>query len=114
MSAITVELDPQCTGLVHIYMYPHHPAAETDEQKMEDGSTSGQNIYRPLIYSFAAVGGVLLTATLVLVGAILIVQYKRRQLLNAHILTQEQKIAIMKQTGYVNPTYKFFDKHNDS
>ena len=25
------------------------------------------------------------------------------------LLTEEEKIAVMKQTGYVNPTYKFFD-----
>lgn len=99
----------QCDVIPHIFL-----AAETHEEKPEDDSTSGHKIYRPLIYTFAAVGGVLLTAMLVLVGAILIVQYKRRQLLNAQILTQDQKIAIMKQTGYVNPTYKFFDKHNDS
>ena len=96
----------------------HHLSTHGTDDSQGDAEGQGSqgdsgHIYRPIIYSFAAVGGVLVAATLVLVMAILVVQRKRRQLLAAQLLTQEQKIAIMKQTGYVNPTYKFFDKHND-
>ena len=86
--------------------------ADTARQNRDENPNSDSE-YRPLIYSFAIVGGVLVAATLVLVAAILIVQYKRRRLLATQLLTQEQKIAIMKQTGYINPTYNFFDKQND-
>ena len=84
----------------------------TDEQKAGDSSSS-KNIYHLLTYSFSTVGAVLFAATIVLVAAIIIVQYKRRQLLATQMITQEQKISIMKQTGYINPTYKFFDKQID-
>lgn len=76
----------------------------------QNDSNSSHVTYHKLIYSFSAV---LIAAILVLVAAIIIVQLKRRQLIKAHLLTEEQKIAVMKQIGYVNPTYKFFDKQND-
>lgn len=91
--------------------FPEHQAEQEDNS---DDSSDSSNTYRTLIYTFTAIGGVMVAAALVLVVAILAVQHKRRKLLASQLLTQEQKIAIMKQTGYVNPTYKFFDQHKDS
>lgn len=83
--------------------------SDSDENTQND-SNSSHVTYQNLIYSFSAV---LIAAILVLIAAIIIVYLKRRQLNKAHLLTEEQKIAVMKQIGYVNPTYKFFDKQND-
>jgi hypothetical protein len=86
---------------------------ETSPQSRDGDADTSNDIYPLLFYSFATVGGVLLVAVLVLLAAILMVRYKRQHLLESQLLTKEQKISIMKQTGYVNPTYKFLDMQND-
>ncbi len=67
------------------------------------------------IYFFATLG-ILLTITLV----VLIVIVTRLKLSRSKptkkdtpLLSEQEKIAVMKQSGYVNPTYKFFDDVKD-
>ena len=48
----------------------------------------------------------MVVAALVILAAAVMLQHKRRQLAASKLQTQDQKIAIMKETGYVNPTYK--------
>jgi len=55
------------------------------------------------------IGGILVVIIFFLIGAILVVKH-RNQERDIPLLSEEKKIAIMKQTGYVNPTYKFFDQ----
>ena len=86
----------------------------TDNSQQRNSSLRHGDFYHLTIYSFLAAGGILSTIIVVLVVAILLMQYTRRKFLTSQLLTKEQKIAIMKQTGYVNPTYTFFDKHIDS
>jgi hypothetical protein len=98
-----------------LYLFPFMPyyVGETSPQSRDGDADTSNDIYPLLFYSFATVGGVLLVAVLVLLAAILMVRYKRQHLLESQLLTKEQKISIMKQTGYVNPTYKFLDMQND-
>ena len=71
-----------------------------------EATGSGNRLHQSLIYSFAIVGFALVVAALVILAAAVMLQHKRRQLAASKLQTQDQKIAIMKETGYVNPTYK--------
>lgn len=62
-----------------------------------------------MTYIFVTIGGILVVIIFFLIGAILVVKH-RNQERDIPLLSEEKKIAIMKQTGYVNPTYKFFDQ----
>ena len=63
-----------------------------------------------LIYFFATLGSLLLLTILVLGIAIVALRLRSsRTPKDMPLLSEEEKIAVMKQTGYVNPTYKFFD-----
>ena len=63
-----------------------------------------------LIYFFATLGSLLLLTILVLGIAIIALRLRSsRTPKDTPLLSEEEKIAVMKQTGYVNPTYKFFD-----
>ena len=62
-------------------------------------------------YTFATIGGVLVVIIFFLIVAILMVRHQKNK---KCLLSEEQKIAVMKQTGYVNPTYKFFDQTVES
>ena len=65
-----------------------------------------------LIYFFATLGSLLLLTILVLSIAIVVLRLKNsRTPKDTPLLSEEDKIAVMKQTGYVNPTYKFFDSN---
>lgn len=107
-------LEDSTPSLPLLYSFIPSPHYTDDGHSDSDGNiqsdSNSSHIYQKLIYSFSAV---LVAAILVLVAAIIIVRLKRRQLIKAHLLPEEQKIAVMKQIGYVNPTYKFFDKQND-
>ena len=69
---------------------------------------SGYAIYI-VTYTFATIGGVLVIIIFLIV-AILVVRHRKNKKYDPPLLSEEQKIAVMKQTGYVNPTYKFFDQ----
>ena len=65
-----------------------------------------------LVYFFATLGSLLLLTILVLSVAIVVLRLKNsRTPKDTPLLSEEDKIAVMKQTGYVNPTYKFFDSN---
>ena len=74
---------------------------------------SGYAIY-VVTYTFATIGGVLVITIFFLIVAILVVRHRRNKKYDPPLLSEEQKIAVMKQTGYVNPTYKFFDQTVES
>ena len=74
---------------------------------------SGYAIY-VVMYTFATIGGVLVIVIFFLIVAILVVRHRKNKKCNSPLLSEEQKIAVMKQTGYVNPTYKFFDQTVES
>ena len=74
---------------------------------------SGYAIYI-VTYTFATIGGVLVIIIFFLIVAILVVRHRKNKKCDPPLLSEEQKIAVMKQTGYVNPTYKFFDKTVES
>ena len=74
---------------------------------------SGYAIYI-VTYTFATIGGVLVIIIFFLIVAILVVRHRKNKKCNPPLLSEEQKIAVMKQTGYVNPTYKFFDQTVES
>ena len=74
---------------------------------------SGYAIYF-VTYTFATIGGVLVIIIFFLIIAILVVRHRKNKKYNPPLLSEEQKIAVMKQTGYVNPTYKLFDQTLDS
>lgn len=97
---------------LYLLHYTDDGHSDSDDGNIHNDSDSNpsHDIYQKLTYSLFTV---LIAAILVLVAAIIIVRLKRKQLITAHLLTEEQKIAVMKQIGYVNPTYKFFDKRND-
>ena len=59
-------------------------------------------------------GSLLVIIIVILIISIMAVRRKRSSLQDSPLLSEEQKVAIMKQSGYVNPTYKFFDQVNDS
>ena len=67
-----------------------------------------------VIYIFATIGGVLVITIFFLIIAILVVRHRKNTKGDPPLLSEEQKIAVMKQTGYVNPTYKFFDQTVES
>ena len=69
---------------------------------------SGYAIY-VVTYTFATIGGVLVIIIFLIV-AILVVRHRKNKKCDPPLLSEEQKIAVMKQTGYVNPTYKLFDQ----
>jgi hypothetical protein len=77
-----------------------------DDELSTEATGSGNRLHQSLIYSFATVGFALVVAALVILAAAVMLQHKRRQLAASKLQTQDQKIAIMKETGYVNPTYK--------
>ena len=68
-----------------------------------------------LIYFFATLG-ILLAITLVVLIVIL-VGIKMTQPSSTKkdqpLLSEQEKIAVMKKSGYVNPTYQFFDEVKD-
>ena len=74
---------------------------------------SGYAIY-VVTYTFATIGGVLVVIIFFLIVAILVVRHRKNKKYDLPLLSEEQKIAVMKQTGYVNPTYKFFDQTVES
>ena len=75
-------------------------------------SDSGFAIYN-VTYTFATIGGVQVIIIFLIV-AILVVRHQKNKKCNLPLISEEQKIAVMKQTGYVNPTYKFFDQTVES
>ena len=83
-------------------------------EEEEDGNSDSVELYHILIYIFTAVGCLMVVSTVVVVVAILVVRKRRRQLVDLELLTRTEKIASMKQNGYINPTYKFFEECNDS
>ena len=63
-----------------------------------------------LIYFFVTLGSLLLLTILVLSIAIIVLRMRSSRIpKDTPLLSEEEKVAVMKQTGYVNPTYKFFD-----
>ena len=64
--------------------------------------------------TFATIGGVLVITIFFLIIAMLVVRHRKNTKGDPPLLSEEQKIAVMKQTGYVNPTYKFFDQTVES
>ena len=66
-----------------------------------------------LIYFFSTLGSLLVLAIIILSIAIIILRMRNRSSNYTPLLSEEEKIAVMKQTGYVNPTYKFFDHAKD-
>ena len=65
-----------------------------------------------LIDFFSILGSLLLLTILVLSVAIVIPRLKNsRTPKDMPFLSEEEKIAVTKQTGYVNPAYKFFDSN---
>jgi hypothetical protein len=63
-----------------------------------------------LIYFFATLGTLLMLTIIVLFITIVALRMRNsRTPKDMPLLSQEEKIAVMKQSGYVNPTYKFFD-----
>ena len=81
-----------------------HTTADSPEE--EDNSF----ITYMLIYFFVTLGSLLLLTILVLTIAIVVLRMRSsRTPKDTPLLSEEEKIAVMKQTGYVNPTYKFFD-----
>lgn len=85
--------------------YSHPPITPDDD--------SDYAIY-VVIYTFATIGGVLVITIFFLIIAILVVRHRKNTKGDPPLLSEEQKIAVMKQTGYVNPTYKFFDQTVES
>ena len=74
---------------------------------------SGYAIYI-VTYTFTIIGGVLVIIMIFLIVAILVVRHRKNKKCDSPLLSEEQKIAVMKQTGYVNATYKFFDQTVES
>ncbi len=67
------------------------------------------------IYFFATLGVLLAITMLILLIAIVRLRLSRTtsSRKDAPLLSEEDKIAVLKQSGYVNPTYKFFDEVKD-
>ena len=87
---------------------PHAEFTTAGSPEDEDNSF----ITYMLIYFFATLGSLLLLTILVLSIAIVVLRLKNsRTPKDTPLLSEEDKIAVMKQTGYVNPTYKFFDSN---
>lgn len=82
-------------------------ADATEETSSEDEDNSF--IEYMLIYFFATLGCLLVLTIIVLSIAIIALRTRSRTPKDTPLLSEEDKIAVMKQTGYVNPTYKFFD-----
>ena len=66
-----------------------------------------------LIYFFTTLGSLLLLTIIVLFIAIVALRMRNRTPKDTPLLSEDDTIAVMKQTGYVNPTYKFFDRVKD-
>ncbi len=56
------------------------------------------------------VSGVLFVMILVIGSVIVIVKYRKYRTKSWNDLNENEKVSAMKQSGYVNPTYEFFDK----
>ena len=82
-------------------------AAPTEPESPEEDSTTF--IEYMLIYFFATLGCLLILAIIVLSIAIIALRSRSCTPKDTPLLSEDDKIAVMKQTGYVNPTYKFFD-----
>ena len=87
--------------------FPFTTAAPTDPESSED--EDGSFFEYMLIYFFATLGGLLVLTIIVLSIAIVALRARSRTPKDTPLLSEEDKLAVMKQTGYVNPTYKFFD-----
>ena len=75
----------------------------------DDGNTF---ITYALIYFFVTLGSLLSLTILVLSITVVVLRMRNgRTPKDTPLLSEEEKIAVMKQTGYVNPTYKFLDSN---
>ena len=90
-----------------IKFYLSTTAAPTDPESSEEDKTTF--IEYMLIYFFATLGCLLILTIIVLSIAIIALRSRGRTPKDTPLLSEDDKIAVMKQTGYVNPTYKFFD-----
>ena len=93
--------------------FPNHVIDQTTQHGSQH-NTFGNSDSLPLVYSFITVIFALVVAISVIVIAIFIVKHKRQKLLAPQLQTQDQKIATMKDTGYINPTYKLLNEQDDS
>ena len=78
-----------------------------------DGSTEDNDdnfITYMLIYFFTTLGSLLLLTIIVLSIAIVALRMRNCTPKDTPLLSEDDTIAVMKQTGYVNLTYKFFDR----
>ena len=88
-----------------------HSAVFTTESNTEDDD--GDFVTYMLIYFFITLGSLLLLTVIVLSVAIVVLKMRSRTPKDTPLLSEDEKIAVMKQSGYVNPTYKFFDNVNE-
>ena len=55
--------------------------------------------------------GAVIFCGIIIVGCLIVlIKYRKSRDGGWSRLTEEQKISIMKESGYINPTYKFFDQ----
>ena len=84
---------------------------ETTASSSEDEEDSF--IMYMLIYFFATLDSLLLVTIFILSVSIVVLRMRKTMSNYKPLLSEEEKITVMKQTGYVNPTYKFFDHAKD-
>ncbi len=97
------------TGHVEIIYDPEDLADDAEESDEED--EEDERRHRSLLIYTVTTFSVLIILTVVLL-VLWVAVVRRRRSLGRHLplLSEEQKISVLKQTGYVNPTYQFFDQ----
>ena len=52
----------------------------------------------------------LVVLAIVMISLAVVISRRRSGNGYSPLLTEDEKVTVMKQSGYVNPTYKFFDQ----
>ena len=95
----------------HIQASPHHIDIHTPP--IDPGSHALSHIWSrtlTVVVVCSAVSAVLILAIISVGLTLLIMRCRSPRNKGWSHLSEEQKIAQMKESGYVNPTYQFFDK----
>ena len=82
---------------------------DTEQDQGEEGDQEEKD-NSLMLYTFVTVGLLLLLVVIVLVHLVAIMRCLQSRRRDTPLLSEEEQISILKQIGYLNPTYQFFDQ----
>ncbi len=96
----------------HNNQWPRPSSSSSNETNRFDiHIISGTNHHLSGIIIISGIVSSILFVLIIIIGIIIItIKYRKHTTKNWSELTEEEKITTMKKSGYVNPTYEFFDK----